>query len=183
MRIGDWMQTFTGKRYWPLDPKVEDICIEDIAAALSKVCRFGGHTKFFYSVAEHSVLVSDFLPVEYKLWGLLHDASEAYLSDIVKPLKKGMPNYRNLEHRTMKLIAEKFDLLFPAPQPVSDIDKQILRDEQLQVMAPCKHEWWCTGHTPLGAEIVGWTPKYAEQLFLIKFEEITTQQKEQPIGR
>ena len=82
MRIGDWMQTYTGERFWPLDPRIEDIHIRDISMALGKLCRYGGHTIFFYSVAEHSVLVSEYVPEEYALWGLLHDASEAYLSDI-----------------------------------------------------------------------------------------------------
>jgi hypothetical protein len=172
-RIGDWMQTYTGKRFWPLDPSIEDICIEDIAASLSKLCRYGGHTRFFYSVAEHSVLVSQFVPDELALWGLLHDASEAYLSDMVKPLKNGLPSYRNLEFQIMRLIAEKFNLIpFPQPEAISKIDKAILRDEQLKVMRPCKFDWWCTGDKPIGAEISGWKPERAECEFLRRFNNL-----------
>lgn len=68
-RRGDWIQTFTGRRFWPLDPRPEDVCIEDIAHALSLKCRFGGHCTRFYSVAEHSVHVSNYVPAEFALWG------------------------------------------------------------------------------------------------------------------
>jgi hypothetical protein len=172
MRIGDWMQTYSGKRFWPLDPRLEEIHILDIAAALSKICRYGGHTLKFYSVAEHSILVSNFVPKEYALWGLLHDASEAYLSDLVKPLKSGFPAYRNLENRLLSLVAKKFGLGFPTPEIVSRVDRQILRDEQLALMAPCKHDWWCTGNEPIGANIIGLTPIEAEQIFLTRFYEL-----------
>ena len=175
-RIGDWMQTFTGKRFWPLDPKPEDICIEDIAAALSKLCRYGGHTKYFYSVAEHSCLVSIFVPDDFAMWGLMHDASEAYLSDMVKPLKNGLPNYVNLEFRLMGIIANRFNLKpFRCPKIVSYVDKQILRDEQLQIMNPCDYDWWCTGNEPIGAKINAWTPERAEFEFLTRYKQIRSQ--------
>lgn len=85
------IQTFTGKKFWPLAPRVEDICIEDIAHALSLKCRFGGHCKVFYSVAQHCVLVSELLEPSTEstlLWGLLHDAAEAYLPDFPTPIKE-----------------------------------------------------------------------------------------------
>ena len=77
-RIGSWLQTYTGKKFYPFDPREEEVDILDIAHALSQLCRFGGHTKEFYSVAEHCVLVSMCCPSEVKLLGLLHDAAEAY---------------------------------------------------------------------------------------------------------
>jgi hypothetical protein len=76
-RRGDWMQTFTGRRFWPLDPRGEDVLIEDIAHALSLLTRYGGHCTRFYSVAEHSVLLARAATPENALWLLLHDASEA----------------------------------------------------------------------------------------------------------
>ena len=76
-RIGDWIQTYTGRQFWPLDPRVDEIHIEDIAHSLSMRCCYGGHLTDFYSVAEHSVLVSLHVPQEFALWGLLHDAAEA----------------------------------------------------------------------------------------------------------
>jgi uncharacterized protein len=87
-RTGDWIQTYTGKQFWPLSPLPEDIVIEDIAHALSMQCRFGGHVRTFYSVAQHSVHVSLLVEPQYALWGLLHDAAEAYLVDLPRPIKK-----------------------------------------------------------------------------------------------
>ena len=72
-RRGEWIQTFSGGRFWPLDPRPEDVYIGDIAHALSMKCRYAGHTTFFYSVAEHSVHVCRHAPAEHKLWALLHD--------------------------------------------------------------------------------------------------------------
>src|ERR1700724_2684254 len=83
---GGWQQTFTGRRFYPLSPRVEDVCIEDIAHALSNICRYGGHCREFYSVAQHCNMVSDWMP-EFKLEGLLHDSPEAYIGDMVRPVK------------------------------------------------------------------------------------------------
>src|SRR5665213_153577 len=86
-RIGNWMQTYTGKQYWPCDPRPEEVFIIDIAHALSQMCRYSGHCIHFYSVAEHSVLLSRYAStLETKKWSLLHDASEAYITDIIRPV-------------------------------------------------------------------------------------------------
>jgi hypothetical protein len=89
-RKGSWQQTFTGRQFWPCDPRPEDVCLEDIAHHLALMCRFGGACRVFYSVAEHSVRVAELVwdrtngDREAALAGLLHDASEAYLVDIPK---------------------------------------------------------------------------------------------------
>src|SRR5690606_29748913 len=98
-RKGDWMQTFTGRRFWPLDPRPDEICIEDIAHALSMQCRYAGHCLSFYSVAEHSVLLSQHVAEPFRRWALLHDASEAYLVDVPRPIKGDLSNYRAVEAR------------------------------------------------------------------------------------
>src|SRR5579885_2784587 len=87
MRHGDWIQTYCGVAFYPLDPRPEEILIEDIAHALSMLCRFTGHVKRFYSVAQHCVYVSHRCDPKDALWGLLHDAAEAYLNDISRPVK------------------------------------------------------------------------------------------------
>jgi hypothetical protein len=106
-----WIQTYTGKKFYLTDPTPDMVCLEDIAHALSMQCRFAGHTKQFYSVAQHSILVANLITEdELKIYGLLHDASETYLVDIPKPLKQLIPKYKSLEIRAMKAIAAKFNL-------------------------------------------------------------------------
>jgi 5'-deoxynucleotidase YfbR-like HD superfamily hydrolase len=104
-----WIQTYSGIKMHPLSPTEEEISIEDIAHALSNLCRFTGHCNKFYSVAQHSVLVSVYSPRDYAMWGLLHDASEAYLNDIARPIKISdeYNTYRKIEENLMKVIAKK----------------------------------------------------------------------------
>ena len=103
-RIGDWMQTYTGRQFWPLDPRPEDVCLEDIFWALSNVARFGGHANRFYSVGEHSLLVMALAPRELAREALLHDAAEAYIGDMVRPLKRDMPKFQDAEARIVVAI-------------------------------------------------------------------------------
>lgn len=133
-RQGDWMLTVTGRTFWPLDPRPEEVAIEDIAHSLAHQCRYAGHTSAFYSVAQHSVLVAENLPPELRLWGLLHDASEAYLVDLPRPVKRFMPGYAEAEVRLMRCIASHFDLHWPCPRKVKAVDDAILADEMAQLM-------------------------------------------------
>ena len=91
-RHGDWMITYTGKRFWPLDPRADEVCFADIGAALSMTCRYGGHTRRFYSVAEHSTLLARYFLERGEggraRYALAHDMPEAYTGDIIRPLKK-----------------------------------------------------------------------------------------------
>ena len=96
------IQTHTGRLVNPFYIKNEDIVIEDIAYSLSMQCRFNGHTNRFFSVAEHSINVTSVLkklnfPAKTQLLGLLHDASEAYLADILAPIKECLPDYLSIE--------------------------------------------------------------------------------------
>lgn len=171
-RIGDWMQTFTGKAFYPLDPKASDVCIEDIAHALSMMCRYGGHSVRFYSVAEHSVHVSWNVPSEDALWGLLHDSAEAYCGDMIRPMKRFIPEYEKAEAAIMLTICERFGLTLPMPEMVKYIDNAILGDEKDAVLAPCAHDWGLR-YPRLGATILGLAPSLAETLFLNRFAELT----------
>lgn len=102
-----WIQTFLGKPFWPLSPRPEDIDIRDIAHALAMTCRFTGHSQKFYSVAEHSVRVSRIVPAQFALHGLLHDASEAYLCDLSRPIKHGSTlgaEYCRIEDNLMQAV-------------------------------------------------------------------------------
>jgi len=130
----DFIRTFTGRNVIPTALKLEDLCINDIAHALSNQCRFGGHTKNFYSVAQHSVYVADVMFDRYgasaALSGLLHDASEAYMVDLPTPIKVLMPAYSAAEYRIQALIEKKFELTVSLNSPeVREIDRVLLATE------------------------------------------------------
>lgn len=105
-------RTFTGKTVYYTDFKPEMVDIEDIAQALSNICRFNGHVHRHYSVAEHSLLAAELAPDEHKLAALLHDGSEAYLADIVSPAKAMLFDYKSLERKIETAIEEKFCVSF-----------------------------------------------------------------------
>lgn len=163
--------TFTGRVFRPLDPDPAKINIVDIAHALSNQCRFTGHVRQFYSVAEHSVRVAE-ISVD-PLWGLLHDASEAYISDLASPLKMmselGDP-YREVEERLMKVIADRFDLVYPMPRAVKRADRRLLAAEQRDLMPRPRRE---TVEQEYAETIWPWTPDFARARFLMLYEELT----------
>lgn len=171
---GSWLQTFTGRQFWPLDPQPGDVDIADIAHALSLICRYGGHTQRFYSVAEHAVHVSRAVPPEDALRGLLHDAAEAYVGDMVRPLKHHMPEYRQVEWRIIDVIYESLALTGPHyPDSVREADNRILLDERNALLTRPPVAWEQDGLEPLGIEIKSWRPELAEAYFLTRFHELT----------
>lgn len=166
-RNGNWMETFTGIKFYPLDAKPEEIKIEDIAHALSNLCRFGGHCKRFYSVAQHSVLVCS-LANEYKLEALLHDATEAYLIDLPRPIKQSIPEYQEIEKRLSHVIAERFKLAYPYPAKIHEYDDIALEIEH-QALLSNKVMWSFEGGTPITPKnivIEIMNPVEAERSFL-----------------
>jgi len=128
------IRTFTGIYINVFEPTLEMICIEDIAHALSNQCRFGGHLSKFYSVAQHSILCNNLVNDEYKLSALLHDASEAYLLDIPRPIKQGLKNYKEIEDKLMVLIAKKFSFEYPLEKVVKQADERMLQFEWKYLM-------------------------------------------------
>lgn len=138
LRVHDWTMTSSGLPFWPLRPRSEDVRIEDIAHALANLCRYTGHVRSFYSVAHHSVLVSRVVPREVALWGLLHDASEAYLHDLPRPIKHlpELAAYRAAEAAVMRAVCERFGLPADEPEEVRVADRRMLRTEQRDLMPP-----------------------------------------------
>lgn len=128
-RKGDYMTTYTGVKFWPLDPRAEEVNLEDIAHALSRICRFNGHVRSHYSVAQHAFIVSHLVPKYFALEALHHDDAEAYLADLVRPVKKHIPKYMQYERELEKVIAKRFHLGFPLPVVIHDIDTRIVADE------------------------------------------------------
>lgn len=170
-RLGDWMQTYSGRMYWPLDPHADEVYIEDIAHALSNMCRYAGHCLNFYSVAEHSVHMFEQAAPEDKKWALLHDASEAYITDIIRPLKPHLQNYYALEALNMAAICERFGMDYQMPDAVKYLDNQILLDERDQNCSVPPRDWNIPG-VGLGVKLQYWTPKEAEQKFLEAFSKL-----------
>jgi len=124
----DYIRTFTGTDFTVFDPKLEQIFIEDIAHALSHLCRYGGHCDPFYSVAQHSLAVSYLVEPQNALCGLLHDATEAYLVDLPRPIKYQIEQYRNMEDKLYSVIAEKFKLPQIIPDDVHMIDSLMIKE-------------------------------------------------------
>jgi hypothetical protein len=162
------METVTGKRLDPLKPSADQICIEDIAHALANLCRFTGHTREFYSVAQHSVLVSIQVPTRFKLAAILHDASEAYLNDLARPVKHQpaiLAVYGPAEDRLMEMIAAKYGFPWPMPQQVKAADDLLCRAEGRDLM-PGTNDWWkLDGQEPVHPPIEPWTPQRAKRAF------------------
>jgi len=167
-RKGNWMQTATGRVFWPLDPRPEEVYIEDISSALSKLCRFGGHSKRFYSVAEHCCHVARAAPEYLKLAALMHDASEAYLCDVPRPIKASLTNYAAIEGRLNAVISQRFGFQYPEPREVKDLDNGILIDELEQAMRPAPMLWDIDG-VSIGAKLEFWTPEMARAEFNLAF--------------
>lgn len=164
------MQTFSGRQFWPLDPDPAAIDIIDIAHALSNACRYAGHVLRFYSVAEHSVHVAMHVSKANAKWALLHDASEAYLVDVPRPVKPFLPGYYAAESLVMAAVCRRFGLPETMPAEVKDIDDRILMDEREQLMAPGVQ--WNLRGPAVGVVCEGWSPTEAEQAFLATFDDL-----------
>jgi hypothetical protein len=130
----DCIRTYTGIYMNVFEPTLDMICIEDIAHALSMQCRFGGHLPVFYSVAQHSVMCSKLANQDYKLQALLHDASEAYLMDIPRPIKQRLSNYKEIEASLMALIAEKYEFDSVLSKSTKAVDEYMLQWEWSTIM-------------------------------------------------
>lgn len=167
-----FMSTFGGRRVNPVDPNPLDLHIVDIAHSLSQLCRFTGHTISFYSVAQHSLLVSMNCPDEFKLEGLLHDAAEAYINDLSRPLKHHpiMAAYVDIEAVVDAAIRQRYGLPEHMSPEVKDIDNQLVIDESLALMV--NHDW-AEGHPRLGLRIYPLPPGEAERAFISQFNSLT----------
>ncbi len=182
-RYGDWMLTRTGQVFYPLDPRLVEIHPYDIGHALGMICRFGGHVSDFYSVAEHSVLMSHAVSPANALWALLHDATEAYLNDLIRPLKRHLPEYVRIEQHLMTAIAVQFHLPGACPAEVKTADNRILVDERAALLPPYTRPWKSTENVPaLGVPISGWSPTEARRRFLDRYTELTGEVVNEPVA-
>jgi hypothetical protein len=165
------MQTFTGKIVDLRNFTADDVRLADIAHALALINRFTGHSKVPYSVAQHSVMVSHLTRPENALWGLMHDASEAYLGDVARPLKVLVPEYRALEHHVQRVIASVFRLPWPIPEDVKHADNEALLAEKRDIIT-VDHAWNINA-MPARARVnpAGW--QFAKEEFSRRFRELS----------
>lgn len=170
-----WIQTYTGRRFYPLAPEKSEFCIEDIAHALSNLCRFTGHCDRFYSVAQHSVIVSYLVPKKLALAGLLHDSSEAYVTDIARPLKHlvEFEPYRQMESKVIDLIFKHFRIVYdPNHEEIKKIDALLLRREA-KCLGLLAEDWGHYSLPDLDKDIDPVLPKEAKEMFKNRFFELT----------
>lgn len=179
----NWIQTYTGRCFDPFAPDPDQINIVDIAWGLSMKCRYNGACLRYYSVAEHSVVMSRWFAtmrscIELQRYALLHDANEAYLPDIPRPIKRhpSLINWRAIEDGVDKVVFERFGLAWPAPPEIGEADGRIIFDERPQVMRGSELDWRGTGQAdglgPLDVELPGWSQQEAAWQFLARFHEV-----------
>lgn len=171
MSAPQYIRTYTGLPFNPQSPYEWQFCVEDIAHSLSQLCRFTGHTKTFYSVAQHCVYVSWLCPPEHALWGLHHEDEEPYFNDL-NTVVKYMPEmaaYRKLAAAARDTAVVKFGLSAGEPATVKDIDGVMLATEQRDLMRGCTSS--LAKAWPL--RVKPWSCRRAERVFLLRHKELT----------
>jgi len=170
--VGNTIKLRSGLYLDLANPTAEQFTFSDIAGALSKICRFGGQVSRWYSVAEHSchcacVASKRQLPFEVRRAALMHDAAEAFVGDVVKPLKIMLAEYSEIESRLERVIAAKFEVDFEThAEAIKDIDKVMLISERRKMIKPDGVAWQGEEHVqPLDVNFGYWSPTYAESQF------------------
>lgn len=172
-----YVSTFLGNRFYPLEPRIDKVAIEDIAHGLAFQCRFNGQTCQFYSVAQHSLIVSALVSDELKFVALLHDAAEAYLGDMVKPLKILLPAFAHIEDQVTDIIAQEFGLDFGNYAPIKTADLIALATEKRDLMPYSVEDWeYLTDILPMQRIIEPMNPFEAKSAFLQEFERLNSLQ-------
>lgn len=178
----NWIQTYSGKQYWPTDPRAEDVDPVDIAHHLSNICRYTGACREFYSVAQHCVIMSHISQVckEYMaLAALLHDGAEAYTGDFARPVKREMSAMKELDALNERAVFERFGLLnlLPLSPVIAWADRVMLATERRDLMAPPARPWVsCENVKPLSVVIYPMSPSQAKTAWLKRFHELTRNQ-------
>lgn len=167
--VGPIMMLHSGATLDLLAPSTSDFTIDDIAHGLSQICRYAGQCKHFYSVAEHSVLVSD-VASGAALEALLHDAAEAFIGDVTRPLKQLLPEYKRIEDTLQLVIRHRFSLPESQSPEVKQADLRVLAAEQAQIMPRGLSQWAsAAGISPALVQVQYLDPPTAKRLFLERF--------------
>lgn len=170
---GQWITTYSGCHFDYTTPSVEHIHITDIAQALSHECRFAGHLDQFYSVAQHSVLVSQIVPPLFALEALLHDAAEAYCKDIPAPLKALLPEYKRIEYKIDAVIRQRFGVCSWLSDVVKHADLIMLATERRDLDIDTGVVWpQLDGITPSDINVFPLSPAQARHAFIARFDQL-----------
>ncbi len=170
MSLNIYISTFLGNRFYPQNPCVDDIDIIDIAHGLAYICRFNGQTTSFYSVAQHSLMVADLVPDDLKLEALMHDAAEAYLGDVVKPLKVLLPDYKAIEEQVSTIISKAFSLGDCCHPAIKQADLTALATEKRDLMPYSTEPWgYLSGIEALPVTVEPLSPHLAKTAFIERF--------------
>ncbi|MEC5321555.1 HD family hydrolase [Brenneria populi subsp. brevivirga] len=169
-----WILTYTGKHFNYADPNLDSITLIDIAHHLSQINRFGGATHWPYSVAQHSIGASYLVPAEFALEALMHDAHEAYVTDMMSPLKALLPDYKAYEKRIEEMVRLKFDLPLEISPEVKSADLVMLATEKVALLPADTCKWPCLeGIAPSDRVIIPMNSAEAERQFIERFHELT----------
>ena len=175
-----WISLLSGATFNYNRPEESDVTLEDLASALSNVCRFSGHLPRFYSVAQHLVNTSRIVPVECAFDALMHDTAEAFTNDLPTPLKWALPVFKELEVKIEGAMAQKFGFNYPYPPEVKAADTIMLMIEKYHVKE-CDQYWpGYSDEYPREAveqyldvlSLESWQPRRAKREFLERFEEL-----------
>lgn len=174
-----WIPTFSGRAFDVVDPSSRDISIRDIAHSLSMQCRFGGHCQRYYSLAEHSLHLSRLVDEKLALCALLHEASHAYVQDVIVPLRPLLGGYQELTRRISAMVAKRFRLPSVLPEAIRKADQRLLATEIEYLLLPTPKPW-LPGVGPYSLEELGLQhtrqlgllPREARQRFLERFAEL-----------
>ena len=165
----------SGRSFDYLNPAASDFTIKDIAHGLSNICRYNGHCREFYSVAQHSVLASRLAPAAQRLAALLHDGAEFTVFDCAKPLKNLLPDYRKIEERVEHAVLARFEISMPLDPIIKEIDTNLLVTEQRQLLKR-RGGWGApTKGKVLPIRIKPWSPKKAKRKFLERYYELVNE--------
>ena len=170
-----WMQTYSGGVFYILEPRAEDVHLVDIAHALSMLCRYSGHTDYFYSVGEHSIYMSHRVSPEAAPYALVHDASEAYVQDLISPIKRNVTGYKEIEDRVAAVIVTALGLPTPSEEILEEVhiaDVRMLQTERRDLLKEPMIPYAAREYEPFKETVHAWPPAIVKREFLARAAEL-----------